>query len=107
MQAMIELAPIRLAAGRTEAELLAASDAFQRDFLSGQPGFLRRDLVRKSERDFVDIVHWRSAADAEAIMDKVQNSPACMSYFSVMDMGNGDATVGVEHLSLLAAYQQD
>ena len=64
MTTIVEWAPIKLAAGKTEADLLAASNAFQQDFLAGQPGFLRRELVCKSDQDFVDIVHWRSAADA-------------------------------------------
>lgn len=105
MKAIIEWAPIKLAAGRSEQELLAASDAFQRDFLSAQPGFLRRELVRKSARDYVDIVHWRSEADAKAIMDKVQGSPACATYFSVMDMGDAELTSGVDHFTSLAVYQ--
>lgn len=104
MNAIIEWAPIKLAAGKTEKDLLAASETFQRDFLSAQPGFLRRELVRKSARDYVDIVHWRSEADAKAIMDKVQGSPACATYFSVMDMGDGDMTGGVDHFTSLAVY---
>jgi hypothetical protein len=105
MNAIIEWAPIRLAAGRSEKELLDASEAFQRDFLSVQPGFLRRELLRKSEREYVDIVHWQSAADAQAIMDKVANSQACAMYFAVMDMGTGDMTAGVDHFTSLAVYQ--
>ena len=41
------LAPIKLATGKTEADLLAASDRFQEEFVSNQPGVLRRELVRK------------------------------------------------------------
>jgi hypothetical protein len=104
MNAIIEWAPIKLAAGKTEKELLGASATFQRDFLSAQPGFLRRELVRKSERDYVDIVHWRSAADAQAIMDKVQSSEACAAYFSVMEMGDGDGTSGIDHFTSMAVY---
>ena len=33
------LAPIKLAAGKTEADLLAASDRFQEEFVSNQPVF--------------------------------------------------------------------
>ncbi len=104
MNAIIEWAPIKLAAGESEQELLSASETFQRDFLSVQPGFLKRELARKSERDYVDIVHWRSEADAQAIMDKVQSSPACAIYFSVMDMGDGEGTSGVDHFTSLAVY---
>lgn len=62
------------------------------DFLAAQPGLLRRELVRQSDQDFVDMVHWRSAADAEAIMDKIADSPACTAYSAVIAMlaGVGD-----------------
>lgn len=105
MSVIIEWAPIRLAAGKTEKDLLAASETFQKDFLSTQPGFIKRELARKSEQDFVDIVYWRSAADAKAIMDKVQNSQACATYFSVMEMGDADLVTGVDHFTSLAVYQ--
>ena len=51
-----------------------------------------------------DIVHWRSAADAQAIMDKVSASSACAAYFAVMEMPDGDAAAGVDHLVSIAVY---
>ena len=59
------------------------------DFLAAQPGLLRRELVRQSDQDFVDMVHWRSAADAEAIMDKIADSPACFAVIAML-AGVGD-----------------
>ena len=49
-------------------------------------------------------MHWRSAADAQAIMDKIAGSPACAAYFAVMQMPEGDAATGVDHLVSLAVY---
>ena len=105
MNTIVELARITLAAGKTEKDLVAASNAFQTEFLAGQPGVLRRELVRKSDREFFDIVHWRSAADAQAIMDKVAGSSACASYFAIMEMPEDDLSAGVEHLVSLAVYK--
>lgn len=102
MSTIVEWAPIKLADGKTEQDLLAASDAFQREFLADQDGFLRRELIRKSDREYVDIVHWRSEADVKAIMAKVENSPACAAYFSVMDMSEGASSV--DHYASLAVY---
>jgi heme-degrading monooxygenase HmoA len=102
---IVEFAPIRLAPGKTEADLVAASGTFQQAFLAAQPGFVRRELLRKSDGEFIDIVHWRSAADAEAIMHKAAQSEACALYFSVMQMPeDGDVTAGVEHLASVAIY---
>lgn len=101
---IIELATIRLASGKTEEDLVRASNVFQTEFLSRQPGFLRRELTRKSPGIYVDVVHWRSAEEAHAIMEKIGPSAACQAYFSVMDLGGLDPEQGVEHLMSIAAY---
>lgn len=52
----------------------------------------------------MDIVHWRSAADAQAIMSRL-DSPACQAFFAVMDMSGPDAAACVDHFSSLAVYE--
>lgn len=101
---VIEVADIRLAAGRTEADLLNASDQFQREFLSAQPGFICRELVRKGDGAYADIVWWESMESAAAVMEKAAKSHACQGYFSVMEMNPEDLTEGVAHFSVLASY---
>lgn len=98
------LAPIKLAAGKTEADLLAASDRFQKEFAGAQPGLLRRELVRKSEGEYLDIIQFRSMEDAEDIIEK--ESAACHAFFSVMemDMDNPDTTAGIDFYQSLATY---
>ena len=105
MNTIVEMAQIKLAAGKSEQDLLNASNTFQRDFLAAQTGFLRRELVKAPDGNYLDIVHWRSEADAQAIMAKIEDSPACALYFSVMDMGDGDGSSGVEHFASLARYE--
>lgn len=79
------LAPFKLAAGITEADLLAASDKFQEEFAGKQPGLLRRELVRKQAGEYMDIVQFESLEDAHAVLEKEKTSPACQAFFSVMD----------------------
>ena len=102
------IAPIKLAAGKTEADLLAASDRFQKEFANDQPGLIRRELVRKSDGDYLDIVQFRSVEDADAIIEKEKESASCHAYFSVMDMDmdmeSMDASDGVEFYQSLATY---
>jgi hypothetical protein len=100
---VIEMARITLGAGKTEADLVAASNAFQSAFLAEQPGFVRRELIRTEDGGYADLVTWRSMADAHAIMAKVSGSAACLAYFAVMDM-SGDMTAGVAHYEVLASY---
>lgn len=82
------LAPCRLAAGKTEGDLLAASERFQREFAAGQPGILRRELVRKGEGEYLDIVQFRSRADLEEVLALEQESTVCHDFFAVMESGD-------------------
>ena len=84
------LASIKLAAGKTEADLLAASDIFEKEFVSKEAGVVRRELVRKGGNEYLDIVQFRSKEDMEAVMEKEKTNPACHAFFAVMDLENLD-----------------
>lgn len=88
---VIEIARIKLAVDVSEDELLAASDKFQTDFLSKQPGYLGRDLIRLGDGGYADIIRWERAEAAEAILTKLSASPACRDYFSIMEADGGIA----------------
>lgn len=106
-ETIVETARILLREGMSEADLLTASAVFQRDFLDGQSGFLRRELLKLDDRSYLDLVHWRDAAAADAVMQAAMASDACRAYFGVMEMGDGDPSGGVSHYHLLAAYPSE
>jgi hypothetical protein len=81
---VVEWAPFRLAAGATEAALLAASEDLQVGFLAKQPGFLRRDLLRDADDGWADLVVWADAASATAAIERADKSPVCFAYFQLM-----------------------
>ena len=56
---IIETATIHLRADKTEQDLVAASETFQRAFLDHQPGFVRRELLHKGGREYLDLVYWQ------------------------------------------------
>ncbi len=99
------IAPIKLAEGKTEEDLLAASEVFQRDVVSHQPGVLRRELVRKSDGTYLDIVQFRSMKDAEKMMELGKESTGCREFFAVMDMDSADASLGEMVHQSLATYE--
>ena len=103
---VIEWAPFRLRDGVTEAELLAASDAIQREFLGRQPGFVRRELARGTGGLWADVVHWADGAAAEAAMATAATSPVCRTYFGLMVGAHGGAhpAEGLLHLGCVRAY---
>ena len=102
---IIELAQITLADGKTEKDLALASTAFQRDFLNGQDGFLSRDLVRRPDGTYLDIIHWESRAKADAVFARAQASEVAGQYFSVMSFDAQSTGSGVEHCSLVGPFR--
>lgn len=85
----IEWAPFELAEGVSEQELLDASATLQLEFLNAQDGFMRRELLHAGDRQWCDLVYWRSAELAERAMRNAAASPVCYRYFHLM--------AGVEH----------
>lgn len=98
------LAPITLAAGRTEAELLSASNQFQDVFVSKYDGVLRRELIKTGENRYMDIVQFRSQEDAERVIEAEATSEDCAAFFSLMDLSDMDENLDF-HRSL-ATYDQ-
>ena len=102
---VIEWAPFRLADGVSETELLGASDALQAGFLANQPGFLRRDLLRGPDGQWVDLVYWADAASAERAMPIAMESSVCLEYFRFMASApDANPEAGVLHFARLKAY---
>jgi hypothetical protein len=102
---VLEWAPFELKPGVAEADLLAASDALQTEFLEQQPGFIRRELLRGKDRQWVDTVYWRSLEAAEAASRLVMDSPVCLRYFELMIMPeNDDPNAGISHFAHVRTY---
>ena len=104
-RAVVEWAPFRVREGVSEAALLEASEALQRDFLAGQRGFVRRELLRGKDGQWVDLVYWENEETATAVIQAAAASPVCHAYFHLMEGGDGmDPGVGVSHLERIRAY---
>lgn len=87
----IEFAPFTLAEGVDETTLLAAADALQKEFLSWQKGFIKRDLVRVADGKWADVIYWESRESVEQAMQTAPENPAALRYFQLMvDMGEAD-----------------
>ena len=102
----VEWAPFALAEGVEEATLLAAAEALQRDFLSQQPGFIARELLKGAGNEWVDLLYWASQEAAAAAMQTAGSVPACQAYFSLMVPSAGHADLGsaVRHLAQVRRY---
>ena len=106
-EAVIEWAPFRLAAGVSEAELLEAAEMLQRDFVDGQPGFVRRELLRASDGEWVDLVVWEDEASARAVMEAACASEAFRSLARLLEgVDPADPEAGVRHLRRVRLYER-
>jgi len=99
------LAPIKLAPECSEADLIVASDRFQQEFVMQQPGIIRRELVRKSHGEYLDIVQFRSQSDAEEVIGAEKTSEACHAFFAVMDMQDFDESQTLPFYDSIATYE--
>lgn len=101
----IEWAPFTLIETANEAALLAASDALQAEFLSKQPGFIKRELLKGNPHQWVDIVYWNSREEAEQAARNAANSPVCYAYFALMvNTDHNDPNAGVHHFDQIKTY---
>jgi hypothetical protein len=101
---VLEYAPFTLKPGADEAALLRLSKHLQDDFLAKQPGFVRRELVKSGERDYIDLVWWTSMKAATSAMESVAKSATCAAYFSLMGANHDNPGDGVKHFRLLETY---
>ena len=99
----VEWAPFTLKPGVTDEELLRASEALQEDFVKHQPGFIRRELLKGSGREWVDLVYWEDRESAERVAAHAAESPACRAYFEYME-GVADPAGGVLHFERRRLY---
>jgi hypothetical protein len=102
---VIEWAPFELARSASEADLVDASSALQADFLNKQPGFVRRELLKGVNGQWVDLVHWASREAAERASQAAASSPACHRYFQLMrGADHQDPGAGVLHFEQVETY---
>ena len=81
----VEVARFELQSNHTMEELIIASDKVQSEFLQNFPGFLKRELLHLGGAGYLDIVHWKNAEAVQAAIEKSNQSPAAMAYFSLMN----------------------
>lgn len=86
MAKTIEIVNFRLQPGVTDAEFLAETMSMEREFLGKLHGFLDRDTGKSADGDWVVVLHWAAAEDAQASMDKFVAAEGTKSFTSKIDM---------------------
>jgi hypothetical protein len=104
MHEILEYAQFTLKPGVSDDQLQAAAESINEGFLKQQRGYLRRELVKLDGRTYADLIWWRSHDEASAAMEKAVQSPACATYFGVMDLNPENPDEAVKHYAVVARY---
>ncbi len=97
----VEIAQIRLRPDVTEEDFLAAFQRFVDGFVRQQPGFLRCELLKKDDGQFLDLVHWATRSDAVSAFERSYENDACLAFFELLEADEADASSGVEYLTAI------
>lgn len=100
---VVEWAPFEMAAHVSETQLTEAAEVLERDFLSRQKGYVRRELLKGKGSQWVDLVYWSSPEDAALAAKAANESEVCYRYFSLM-AGVENAEQGVSHFTRVKSW---
>lgn len=85
-QPVLELVLFAVKAGTTSEEVLATSERVTA-WVSGQEGFISRELLRSAEGDqWIDLVRWRTLDDARTAAKLAPQAAECQPMFSLIDL---------------------
>ena len=102
---VVEWAPYIKSSNVTDAELIKTADKLNVEFLSLQKGFIKRELVKKSDAEYADIIHWNTQANAASAGSKAEACDVCSEYFKLMDAKmSSSAGAGFSYYSILKSW---
>ena len=99
----IEWAPFIKAKGVSDKSLVLAADSVNSAFLSKQKGFIKRELIKKNDTEYADVIYWENKSYAIAAGEKVNSCIECNDYFQLMKMGE-KAGEGFSHYTILKTW---
>jgi hypothetical protein len=79
---IIEIVTFKLKEGVTPGEFEPIDKAMQHQYVAKQPGFVARESAHGENGEWLAIVHWETAKDAEASMTTFVTAPAAQPFMS-------------------------
>lgn len=83
--AVIEVVTFKLKPGITAAAFKSVDKQVETQHVAKQPGFVARESAAGDNGEWLVIVHWRSAKDADASMATFEKAPAAGEFMSKID----------------------
>lgn len=82
---VVEVVTFKLKAGVAPAEFAPIDKAVEREHVAKQPGFVSRESAHGADGEWLVILHWRSAKDADASMATFEKAPAAAQFMSKIE----------------------
>lgn len=82
---MTTLEIVRLRVAAAHAEQFAAARGPMLEELAARPGFVRADLVRLGDEEWLDLVTWRAADDLAESRRRGADGPGVAAFFGLID----------------------
>jgi hypothetical protein len=89
----VEIVLFKLNPGVDDAAFIRAAQATQPD-LEHLPGYVRRELLKGADGQWIDMVHWRSLAEAQQAAAMAMQFPSFQPFVGMIDA----STMQLRHL---------
>jgi heme-degrading monooxygenase HmoA len=83
---VIEMTQFRLVNDVADQEFLREAEQVQHVFLEKQPGYIDRELLKDEAGEWVDLLHWETAAQARAAAQAMLQEPTCQGFIAMIDL---------------------
>ena len=98
MKNALEIVTFKIKDGVKVPDFLEASAELEEGFAKKQEGFIDRTFARSEGNDWVDVIRWKTMADAEAASKAAMQSPVCAPMFGMID----EPSVRMMHFEVLS-----
>ncbi|ABD67912.1 conserved hypothetical protein [Rhodoferax ferrireducens T118] len=95
----VEAFTYKLAVGTVPSAFVAANGKVN-EWLKKQPGFLKRELSQLEDDSWLDIAHWKSAAEAKQAGEKFMTELSDCECMSMIDPDSNKMSHGELHLAI-------
>ena len=83
-----DLITYQLAEGITENHLLSVAQKVVDSWMNAQKGFIKWEITKDKEGNFMDIVYWKSVEDAKKAELDMMNIPNAADWFACYEEGS-------------------
>jgi hypothetical protein len=82
---VVEVVTLKLKNGVSYADFAPIDKAVETQHVSKQPGFISRESAAGQNGEWLVVIHWRSAKDADASMASFASAPAAKDFMANID----------------------